>query len=257
MISGVGDSQQVSGHSSSDSLVSASENCLKKYISTSTDSSINYKELEKRTLSALNKQHVSTIKVPENCCLGVSVEWIENFLEPASGSFNYQRARSLHHEYWSGIESTEKWDTLDNKKEECVDLTYKFLSRKMKGKGINIDVEPHSFKHIKSLLAPLSQAFFLLPKCSTLLILQGLGKNREFQGHNFVISWSLQNENEVIIFLDPAGTQATWKKYKSETHSRFFIRVMDDISDIVGCSIKGTHTLMRKLKAFYYIKAHL
>ncbi|KEQ11348.1 hypothetical protein GZ78_29105 [Endozoicomonas numazuensis] len=227
---------------------------MKKYISTSTDSSINYKELEKRAFSVLTKQHTSIIKVPDNCCLGVSVEWIENFLEPASGSFNYQRARLLHHEYWSGIESTERRDTLNNKKKKCVDLTYEFLSRKMNGKGINIDVEPHSFKHIKSMLAPLSQAFFLLPKCSTLLILQGLGKNREFQGHNFVISWSLQNENEYIIFLDPAGTQATWKKYKRETYSRFFIRVMDDISDIVGCSIKGDSYSHEEIKSVLLYK---
>lgn len=239
MISSVAGSQQVSGHFSSDSLASAAENCLQKYIPTSADTSVNFTELKRRTLYELKNLNIKLIKTPKHCCLGVCIEWIERYLDSTGENFNYYKARLLHQEYWRSIESSERWDTLANKKKECVELTRQFLHKKVHNKGINIDVEPHSFNHIKSLVAPLTQAFFLLPKCCTLLIIHGINEKKEFQGHNFVISWTIQDKNEAITFFEPAGTQITWKKESSETYSNFFIRAMDFISDIIGCTIKG------------------
>ncbi|MFK0573749.1 hypothetical protein [Endozoicomonas sp.] len=254
MILSVGRCQQVSGHSSSVNLASASENCLQKYIPTSTDRSVDVKELTKRALSALTEGEVKAIQVPENCCLGVSVEWIVSFLESSDCIFSCQKARSLHKEYWSNIKASDRLDTLNNKKKDCVELTYQFLSSKMHDKEINIDVEPYSFNHVKSLVSTLSQAFFLLPKCCVLLILQGQGRKTAFQGHNFIISWSVQDHNKFMTLFDPSGTQITWKRNKGETPSKFFIRVMDNISDIIGLFIKGDGYSFEEIKSILLYK---
>ena len=232
--------QRISGHSTSENLELASKDCLQKYIPTSDDSSVDYKKITDRALYALSAGKLEVINTPDGCCLGVCVSWIESFLNYFDNTFDYHNALILHQEYWESIKATKKWDAIENKKKECVDLTYKFLSEKLHEKEINIDVEPCPFYHVKSSVASLSQAFFLLPKCSTLLILHGLGENNEFQGHNFTISWDIKACDEgVIIFLDPAGTQVTWSRFEKEAYTRFFIRIIDHISDIIGMYIKG------------------